>query len=33
MITTRRLADRASAGCSVMDVRSLLPFPSTLEDT
>jgi hypothetical protein len=33
MITTGRLADQAGIGCSVMDVRSLLPFPSTLEDT
>jgi hypothetical protein len=33
MITTGWLADQAGIGCSVMDVRSLLPFPSTLEDT
>jgi hypothetical protein len=33
MTTTGRLADQADIGCSVMDVRSLLPFPSTLEDT
>jgi hypothetical protein len=33
MITTGRLAGQPGDGCSVMDVRSLLPFPSTLEDT
>jgi hypothetical protein len=33
MITADRLADQPWAGCSVMDVRSLLPFRSTLEDT
>jgi len=32
MTTAVRLADQAGIGCSVMDVRSLLPFPSTLED-
>ena len=33
MASAGRLADSAGIGCSVMDVRSLLPFPSTLEDT